>query len=94
MDIIDKALSAYSKAHLPVSVSKSFGAAVRTAEASSTPCLDFIAWGTQVRSRTGQAATEDIKRAMLSVIGLRTLRVRKVSGGYLRRLCASILAQT
>ena len=81
---VQQALDAYDHARLPVARSKSFGAAREgSGQVGDT---SFIAWGTQVHSFAGKAATKDIKRALLAEITSRALQLQKCDGSFLRRL--------
>ena len=83
-DIISRALSAYEKAHLPLSQSKSFGFAKQLGQSSAD--LEFTAWGTQVNSKLGTVGTEARKRSLLCYVGLNVVSGGKVTGSFLRRL--------
>ena len=87
--LIRKAMAAYDQAQLPTSASKGFGFA--GSDAKKKACLNFTAWGSEVRSEAGLVGTQREKRLLLLHITLRVVMLGKATGAFLRRLGASFV---
>ena len=90
-DLCKNAELSYAKAGLPLSTSKGFG--FMREGGQSTADLEFVAWGTEVRSKEGLIGTERGKRVLLFYITMRVVSYGYVTGSFflsensLRVLC-------
>ncbi len=62
-EAINKSMASYNSAKLPMSLDRAFGFARIESDGIPKGALDFVTWGTQVKSNLGDVGIEDIKRS-------------------------------